>query len=30
LPGTNHFTVIAPLADPQSSMTLRLKALATL
>ncbi|MET0967606.1 MAG: alpha/beta hydrolase [Tardiphaga sp.] len=30
LPGTNHFTVIAPLADPQSPMTLRLKALATL
>jgi arylformamidase len=30
LPGANHFTVIAPLADPQSPMTLRLKALATL
>lgn len=30
LPGTNHFTVIAPLADPASPMTLRLKALATL
>jgi arylformamidase len=30
LPGTNHFTVIAPLAEPQSPMTLRLMALATL
>jgi arylformamidase len=26
---TNHFTVIAPLADPQSPMTLRLKQLAS-
>lgn len=30
LGGANHFTAIAPLADPQSPMTLRLKALATL
>jgi arylformamidase len=28
IPGANHFTVIAPLADPDSSMTLRLKELA--
>ena len=28
LPGANHFTAIAPLADPNSSMVLRLKALA--
>jgi arylformamidase len=28
IPGANHFTVIAPLADPGSSMTLRLKQLA--
>jgi arylformamidase len=30
LAGANHFTAVAPLADPQSGMTLRLKALATL
>jgi arylformamidase len=30
LAGMNHFTVIAPMADPASAMTLRLKALATL
>ena len=30
LPGANHFTAVAPLADPQSAMVLRLKALATL
>lgn len=30
LAGANHFTAIAPLADPHSAMTLRLKALATL
>ncbi len=29
VPGANHFTAIAPLADPESAMTLRLKALAT-
>jgi arylformamidase len=29
VPGTNHFTAIAPLADPQSPMTLRLKQLAS-
>ncbi len=29
IPDTNHFTVIAPLADPQSAMTLRLKQLAS-
>jgi arylformamidase len=28
VPGANHFTAIAPLADPGSSMTLRLKQLA--
>ena len=28
LPGANHFTAIAPLADPQSPMTLRLRQLA--
>jgi arylformamidase len=28
LPAANHFTAIAPLADPASSMTLRLKELA--
>jgi arylformamidase len=28
IPDANHFTVIAPLADPGSSMTLRLKELA--
>jgi arylformamidase len=28
VPGTNHFTVIAPLADPASPMVLRLKQLA--
>ncbi len=28
IPGANHFTAIAPLADPQSLMTLRLKQLA--
>jgi arylformamidase len=28
LPGTNHFTAIAPLADPQSPMTLRIRQLA--
>ena len=28
VPGANHFTAIAPLADPGSSMTLRLKELA--
>jgi arylformamidase len=28
IPGANHFTAIAPLADPQSPMTLRLKQLA--
>ena len=28
VPGANHFTVIAPLADPASLMTLRLKELA--
>ncbi|RYX88078.1 MAG: alpha/beta hydrolase [Bradyrhizobiaceae bacterium] len=30
VPGANHFTAIAPLADPQSPMVLRLKELATL
>jgi arylformamidase len=29
IPGANHFTAIAPLADPDSPMTLRLKELAT-
>jgi arylformamidase len=29
VPGANHFTVIAPLADPQSAMTARLAELAT-
>jgi arylformamidase len=29
VPNANHFTAIAPLADPQSPMTLRLKQLAT-
>jgi arylformamidase len=28
VPGANHFTAIAPLADPNSPMTLRLKQLA--
>jgi arylformamidase len=28
IPGANHFTAIAPLADPRSPMTLRLKELA--
>jgi len=28
VPGANHFTAIAPLADPASPMTLRLKQLA--
>jgi arylformamidase len=28
VPDANHFTAIAPLADPNSSMTLRLKQLA--
>lgn len=28
IPGANHFTVMAPLADPASAMTLRLKQLA--
>jgi arylformamidase len=28
IPGANHFTAIAPLADPSSPMTLRLKELA--
>ena len=28
VPGANHFTAIAPLADPKSSMTLRLKEMA--
>jgi arylformamidase len=28
LPGANHFTAIAPLADPQSPMTLRIRQLA--
>lgn len=28
IPGANHFTAIAPLADPESPMTLRLKQLA--
>jgi arylformamidase len=28
IPDANHFTVIAPLADPNSSMVLRLKTLA--
>jgi arylformamidase len=28
IPGANHFTAVAPLADPHSPMTLRLKALA--
>jgi arylformamidase len=28
VPAANHFTAIAPLADPASSMTLRLKELA--
>ena len=28
LPGANHFTVVAPLADPDSAMTRRLAALA--
>lgn len=27
--GANHFTAVAPMADPSSAMTLRLKALAT-
>jgi arylformamidase len=30
VPGANHFTVIAPLADPQSAMTARLAELAML
>lgn len=30
VPGANHFTAIAPLADPESPMVLRLKALAAL
>lgn len=30
IPGANHFTAIAPLADPDSAMVLRLKELATL
>ena len=29
VPGANHFTAIAPLADPRSAMTLRLADLAT-
>jgi arylformamidase len=29
VPGANHFTVIAPLADPHSAMVLRLRELAT-
>jgi len=29
VPGANHFTAIAPLADPDSAMVLRLKDLAT-
>jgi arylformamidase len=29
VPGANHFTAIAPLADPQSPMVLRLRELAT-
>jgi hypothetical protein len=28
VPGANHFTAIAPLADPKSSMTQRLLELA--
>jgi arylformamidase len=28
VPGANHFTAIAPLADPQSAMVSRLKELA--
>ena len=28
IPGANHFTAIAPLADPRSAMTLRLRDLA--
>ena len=28
IPDANHFTAIAPLADPNSTMTLRLKQLA--
>ncbi len=28
IPNANHFTAIAPLADPESPMTLRLKELA--
>jgi len=28
VPGANHFTVIAPLADPDSAMTRRLAELA--
>ena len=28
IPDTNHFTVVAPLTDPQSGMTLRLAELA--
>ena len=28
IPNANHFTAIAPLADPNSPMTLRLKQLA--
>jgi arylformamidase len=30
LPGTNHFTVIDPLAEPESAMTVRLAALANI
>jgi arylformamidase len=29
IPGENHFTVIAPLADPDSAMTRRVAALAS-
>jgi len=29
IPGANHFTAIAPLADPESAMVLRLRELAT-
>ena len=29
VPGANHFTAIAPLADPQSPMVARLKELAS-
>jgi arylformamidase len=28
VPGANHFTVVAPLADPDSAMTRRVAALA--